>query len=115
MAEKPHWTAINSSLMSGIDIGWFLWDRSRGFRKLMEIVWLHMSCKFSILVAQNVSGQNIDKLLPISSSYGSGDFAINRMFLNRRFDHALVALLNCLQQLSDFAEQRDKSLRLPYR
>ncbi|KAH8553449.1 autophagy protein Apg6-domain-containing protein [Umbelopsis sp. PMI_123] len=47
--------------------------------------------------------------------YGSGDFAINRMFLNRRFDHALVALLNCLQQLSDFAEQRDKSLRLPYR
>jgi beclin 1 len=48
-------------------------------------------------------------------SYGSGELAINRMFLNRRFDHALVALLNCLQQLSDFAEQRDKSLRLPYR
>jgi len=47
--------------------------------------------------------------------YGSGELAINRMFLNRRFDHALVALLNCLQQLSDFAEQRDKSLRLPYR
>ncbi|OAD80375.1 hypothetical protein PHYBLDRAFT_105061, partial [Phycomyces blakesleeanus NRRL 1555(-)] len=47
--------------------------------------------------------------------YGSGDFGINRMFLNRRFDHAMVAILNCLKQLTDFAEERDKSLRLPYR
>ncbi|KAI7863405.1 autophagy protein Apg6-domain-containing protein [Spinellus fusiger] len=47
--------------------------------------------------------------------YGSGDFGLNRMFLNRRFDHAMVAILNCLKQLTDFAEERDKSLRLPYR
>ncbi|KAI8996809.1 autophagy protein Apg6-domain-containing protein [Pilobolus umbonatus] len=47
--------------------------------------------------------------------YGSGDFVLNRMFLNRRFDHAMVAVLNCLKQLTDFAEEKDKSLRLPYR
>ncbi|KAI7905922.1 autophagy protein Apg6-domain-containing protein [Cokeromyces recurvatus] len=48
--------------------------------------------------------------------YGSGDFGINKMFfLNRRFDHAMVAVLNCLKQLTDYAEARDKTIRLPYR
>ncbi|KAL1927952.1 hypothetical protein VTP01DRAFT_3357 [Rhizomucor pusillus] len=47
--------------------------------------------------------------------YGSGDFGINRMLLNRRFDNAMVAILHCLKQLIDFAEDRDKSLRFPYR
>jgi beclin 1 len=37
------------------------------------------------------------------------------MFLNRRFDHAMVSVLNCLKQLTDYAEEKDKSLRLPYR
>lgn len=27
----------------------------------------------------------------------------------------MVAVLNCLNQLTDYAEERDKSLRLPYR
>ncbi|KAI9308942.1 Atg6/Beclin [Cunninghamella echinulata] len=48
--------------------------------------------------------------------YGSGDYGLNRMlFLNRRFDHAMVAVLNCLKQLSDYVEQRDRDIRLPYR
>ncbi|KAI8333322.1 autophagy protein Apg6-domain-containing protein [Chlamydoabsidia padenii] len=47
--------------------------------------------------------------------YGSSDYALNRLFLNRRFDHAMVAMLNCLKQLSDYAEQKDRSIRLPYR
>ncbi|KAI8372628.1 autophagy protein Apg6-domain-containing protein [Choanephora cucurbitarum] len=48
--------------------------------------------------------------------YGSGDFGINKMlFLNRKFDHAMVAVLNCLEQLTDFAEERDRATRLPYR
>ncbi|KAI8060350.1 autophagy protein Apg6-domain-containing protein [Gongronella butleri] len=48
--------------------------------------------------------------------YGSGDYGINRMlFLNRRFDHAMVAVLNCLKQLSDYAERKDRNIRLPYR
>ncbi|KAG0170172.1 autophagy protein 6 [Apophysomyces sp. BC1034] len=55
-----------------------------------------------------------DSVLPYEL-YGSGDFGLNRMFLNRRFDHAMVAILNCLKQLTDFAEERDRSLRLPYR
>lgn len=37
------------------------------------------------------------------------------MFLNRRFDHAMVAILDCLKQLITYAEERDKTLRFPYR
>ncbi|SAL96178.1 hypothetical protein [Absidia glauca] len=47
--------------------------------------------------------------------YGSSDYALNRLFLNRRFDHAMVAMFSCLKQLSDYAEQKDRSIRLPYR
>ncbi|KAI9252269.1 autophagy protein Apg6-domain-containing protein [Phascolomyces articulosus] len=47
--------------------------------------------------------------------YGTNEFGLNRMFLNRRLDHAMVAILNCLKQLTDFAEERDRSLRFPYR
>ncbi|KAK9765277.1 Vacuolar protein sorting-associated protein atg6 [Basidiobolus ranarum] len=47
--------------------------------------------------------------------YGSGDLHIGRLLQNRRFDNAMVAFLNCLQQLGDFAEQQDTNLKLPYR
>ncbi|RKO93770.1 Atg6/Beclin, partial [Blyttiomyces helicus] len=46
--------------------------------------------------------------------YGSGDLK-GMLFWNRRFDNALVAFLNCLQQLGDYAEQQDPKFRLPYR
>ncbi|KAJ3300076.1 Beclin-1 [Borealophlyctis nickersoniae] len=46
--------------------------------------------------------------------YGSGDLK-GMLFWNRRFDNALVAFLNCLQQLGDQAEQQDSKFRLPYR
>ncbi|KAI8850610.1 Atg6/Beclin [Chytridium lagenaria] len=46
--------------------------------------------------------------------YGTGDLA-GILFWNRRFDNALVAFLNCLQQLGDYAEQKDPKFRLPYR
>ncbi|RHZ58171.1 hypothetical protein Glove_375g99 [Diversispora epigaea] len=47
--------------------------------------------------------------------YGSGDIAIGRLFQNRRFDLSMVAFLNCLQQLGDYAEKQDHNLKLPYR
>ncbi|KAJ3121635.1 autophagy protein 6 [Irineochytrium annulatum] len=46
--------------------------------------------------------------------YGSGDIT-GLLFWNRRFDNALAAFLNCLQQLGDHAETRDHKFRLPYR
>ncbi|KAI9336080.1 autophagy protein Apg6-domain-containing protein [Obelidium mucronatum] len=45
--------------------------------------------------------------------YGSNDFTV-LLFWNRRFDSALVAFLNCIQQLGDFVQQRDPKLKLPY-
>ncbi|KAH8925022.1 autophagy protein 6, partial [Atractiella rhizophila] len=47
--------------------------------------------------------------------YGSGDFGVGRLFLNRRFDHAMVAFLELLRQLMDHAMERggkSRGLRL---
>ncbi|KAJ3017518.1 autophagy protein 6 [Thoreauomyces humboldtii] len=46
--------------------------------------------------------------------YGSGDLK-GVLFWNRRLDSALVAMLDCLQQIGDYAEQQDPKFRLPYR
>ncbi|KAG0213320.1 autophagy protein 6 [Mortierella sp. GBA30] len=64
------------------------------------------------------SFSRIDKIEGDRASYelyGSGEFAIGRVFLNRRFDNAMVAFLNCLQQLGDYAEQQGPKLALPYK
>ncbi|CAG8582153.1 6225_t:CDS:2 [Ambispora gerdemannii] len=57
---------------------------------------------------------NID-LEILNYRYGSGDIGIGRIFQNNRFDNAMVAFLNCLQQLGDYAERQDHNLKLPYR
>jgi beclin 1 len=46
--------------------------------------------------------------------YGSGDFQLNRLLLNRRFDQGMVAFLDCLRQLMEFVKTRDKSVVLPH-
>ncbi|KAI8814296.1 autophagy protein Apg6 [Cladochytrium replicatum] len=59
------------------------------------------------------SFSRIERIEPDKASfelYGSGI-----PFWNRRFDGALVAFLNCLQQLGDYAELKDVKFRLPYR
>jgi beclin 1 len=74
------------------------------------------------------STSRIDKLErpPASSSttepkvttlelFSSGDLPIGRMFMHRKFDMAMVAFLECLRQLAEFVEQRDPSIKLPYR
>ncbi|KAI8919945.1 autophagy protein Apg6-domain-containing protein [Powellomyces hirtus] len=47
--------------------------------------------------------------------HGSGELMKGMLFWNRRFDNGLVAFLNCLQQIGDYAEQQDSKFRLPYR
>jgi hypothetical protein len=42
--------------------------------------------------------------------YGSGDIALGRLLQNRRFDHAMVAFLECLKQITDFARSQDAGL-----
>jgi beclin 1 len=70
------------------------------------------------------STSRIDKLEPSSSTepkvttlelFSSGDLTISRMFMHRTFDTAMVAFLECLRQLAEFVEQRDSSVKLPYR
>ncbi|GBC03299.1 hypothetical protein RclHR1_05060002 [Rhizophagus clarus] len=47
--------------------------------------------------------------------YGSSDFSIKTPLLFNRFSNGMVAYLNCLQQLGDYAEQQDLKLKLPFR
>ncbi|KAJ3158484.1 autophagy protein 6 [Geranomyces michiganensis] len=47
--------------------------------------------------------------------HGSGELMKGMLFWNRRFDSGLVAFLNCVQQIGDYAEQQDPKYRLPNR
>ncbi len=47
--------------------------------------------------------------------YGSGDLSLGRLFKGRKFDLGMVAFLDCLRQLGDYAESQDSNLQLPYR
>ncbi|KAF8322225.1 APG6-domain-containing protein [Clavulina sp. PMI_390] len=46
--------------------------------------------------------------------YGSGDLNLTRMLHNRRFDHAMIAFLECLRQLMDHVRARDPSIDFPH-
>jgi len=73
------------------------------------------------------STSKIDKLDPPSSGsstepkvttlelFSSGDMPIGRMFMHRKFDMAMVAFLECLRQVAEFVEQRDPTMKLPYK
>ncbi|KAG8983803.1 autophagy protein 6, partial [Tulasnella sp. 427] len=45
--------------------------------------------------------------------YGSGEFHIGRILQNRRFDAAMVAFLDCLRQLMEYARSKDISVEFP--
>lgn len=47
--------------------------------------------------------------------YSSGDIPLGRIFMHRKLDTAMVAFLDCLRQLGDFAEAHDANLKLPYK
>ncbi|KAI0049976.1 APG6-domain-containing protein [Auriscalpium vulgare] len=46
--------------------------------------------------------------------YGSGDLHLGRLLHNRRFDFAMVAFLDCLKQLIDWAKSQDPSIDFPH-
>jgi beclin 1 len=46
--------------------------------------------------------------------YGSGDLHLGRLLHNRRFDFAMVAVLDCLRQLMDWVKLQDSSVEFPH-
>ncbi|KAH9979029.1 APG6-domain-containing protein, partial [Lactifluus volemus] len=46
--------------------------------------------------------------------YGSGDLHLGRLLHNRRFDFAMVAVLDCLKQLMDWVKSQDPSVEFPH-
>ena len=46
--------------------------------------------------------------------YGSGDLHLGRLLHNRRFDFAMVAVLDCLRQLMDWVRLQDSGVEFPH-
>jgi len=47
--------------------------------------------------------------------FGSSDISLGRLFWYRRFDNGMVAFLMCLKEMGDFAEQKDRTFKLPHK
>jgi beclin 1 len=60
------------------------------------------------------------RLSPLSDSstsyelYGSNDLILGRLFWYRRFDQALVWVLECIREMGEFARQQDGKFQLKY-
>ena len=63
------------------------------------------------------SNPKMEKLNDKSSYelYGSSDISLGRLFWYRRFDTGMVAFLQCLSELGDYAESQDRTFKLPYK
>ena len=46
--------------------------------------------------------------------HGSGDLHLGRILHNRRFDHAMVAFLDCLRQTLEFVKAQDPTVEFPH-
>ena len=46
--------------------------------------------------------------------HGSGDLHLGRILHNRRFDHAMVAFLDCLRQTIEFVKAQDPTVEFPH-
>ncbi|KAG8747132.1 autophagy protein 6 [Ceratobasidium sp. 414] len=46
--------------------------------------------------------------------FGSGELHIGRLLHNRRFDYGMVAFLECLRQITEFAKSQDESIEFPH-
>ncbi|RPB19849.1 APG6-domain-containing protein [Terfezia boudieri ATCC MYA-4762] len=46
--------------------------------------------------------------------FSSGDLPLTRMFVHRKFDHAMVAFLDCLRQMGEYVESQDSNVKMPY-
>jgi len=46
--------------------------------------------------------------------HGSGDLHFGRILHNRRFDHAMVAFLDCLRQILEFVKAQDPTAEFPH-
>ncbi|KAJ3254408.1 autophagy protein 6 [Boothiomyces macroporosus] len=58
--------------------------------------------------------EKLDGDLSVYELHGSSDFT-GMLFWNRRFDLGLIAFLQCLKELGDYAESKDGRYKLPYK
>ncbi|CAD6919461.1 unnamed protein product [Tilletia laevis] len=105
--------------LPGANVEWTEINAAWGQTTLLLSV-LARKCRFvfkGYVLHPKGSFSGIEKLGPDKATYelhGSGDWQVARLLQSRRFDHGMVAYLECLRQLMAFASERDPSLRLPH-
>ncbi|KAE8216780.1 hypothetical protein CF327_g80 [Tilletia walkeri] len=105
--------------LPGANVEWTEINAAWGQTTLLLSV-LARKCRFvfkGYVLHPKGSFSAIEKLGPDKAMYelhGSGDWQVARLLQSRRFDHGMVAYLECLRQLMAFASERDSSVRLPH-
>ncbi|KAK0549865.1 Vacuolar protein sorting-associated protein atg6 [Tilletia horrida] len=105
--------------LPGANVEWTEINAAWGQTALLLSV-LARKCNFAFrgfVLHPKGSFSTIEKLHPDKAIYelhGSGDWQVARLLQSRRFDHGMVAFLECLRQLMAYAMERDSTLRLPH-
>ncbi|KAK0541197.1 Vacuolar protein sorting-associated protein atg6 [Tilletia horrida] len=102
--------------LPGANVEWTEINAAWGQTTLLLSV-LARKCNFTYVLHPKGSFSTIEKLGPDKAMYelhGSGDWQVARLLHSRRFDHGMVAFLECLRQLMAHASERDPTLRLPH-
>ncbi|KAK0524325.1 Vacuolar protein sorting-associated protein atg6 [Tilletia horrida] len=105
--------------LPGANVEWTEINAAWGQTTLLLSV-LARKCNFTFkgyVLHPKGSFSTIEKLGPDKAMYelhGSGDWQVARLLHSRRFDHGMVAFLECLRQLMAHASERDPTLRLPH-
>ncbi|KAL0956323.1 hypothetical protein HGRIS_002475 [Hohenbuehelia grisea] len=63
------------------------------------------------------SFSRIEKTAPDKATYelyGSGEIHIGRLLHNRRFDHAMVAFLDCMKHVIEYVKTQDPTVEFPH-
>lgn len=83
----------------------------RLFNASLERCYNRLWCIFSYKIVPLGSYSRIEELPPSKSTYelyASSDMTPARLLQNRRFNHAMVAFLECLRQLLEFGKKHGK-------
>lgn len=86
-----------ATLVLMIALRYVRWDLSRGLRNYRPARGL-MSCKLA----------DVPRDRGLTRRYASSDLSPARLLHNRRFNHALVSLLDLLRQLVEFGRDNDR-------
>lgn len=107
--SKSHFLSGRSvELLTRIGTGSNPWDPALESSAL-EVTRRCMNCMYDPALTLGHSDLNF-----FLSRFGSGELHIGRLLHNRRFDYGMVAFLECLRQIIEFAKTQEETIEFPH-